>query len=59
MKQLTALKGLGKKRAQAIVSYRQAHGAFKSVAGLVKVKGIGQALLKKIYLKNQVKFTLS
>lgn len=39
--QLEALKGIGKKTAQAIVEYREQHGPFKSCDGLIKVKGIG------------------
>lgn len=40
-----ALDGVGLAKAQAIVTYRKAHGPFKSVAELTKVKGIGQATL--------------
>ena len=58
IQQLVALKGLGKKRARSIISYREAHGRFNSVADLVKVKGIGAALLKKIHKKNPVQFRL-
>lgn len=42
-----ALKGVGPKTAAAIVAYRGKHGPFKSVDDLVKVKGIGPALLEK------------
>ncbi|MFO7305337.1 MAG: helix-hairpin-helix domain-containing protein [Gammaproteobacteria bacterium] len=35
------LEGIGLSRAQAIVEYREKHGAFKSVEELRKVKGIG------------------
>ena len=41
------LKGIGEKKAQAIVSYRKEHGAFRSLHDLEKVKGIGPVLLKK------------
>jgi competence protein ComEA len=58
VKQLAALKGLGKKRARAIVAYRNVHGKFQSVSDLIKVKGIGEALLKKIHKKNPVQFSL-
>ena len=45
---LQTVKGIGPKRAQAIVSYRNKHGSFKTVADLAKVKGIGEKRLKKI-----------
>ncbi len=41
------LKGIGMKRAQAIVEYRQKHGPFKSAEELALVKGIGPAALAK------------
>lgn len=37
-----ALKGIGIKKAQAIVAYRDKHGKFKSADDLAKVKGIGK-----------------
>lgn len=43
--QLATLKGVGQKRAQAIVTYRKQHGAFKSVNDLIQVKGIGEKVL--------------
>ncbi len=45
---LQAVKGLGPKKAQAIVAYRNEHGAFKSLEDLTKVKGIGAKRLAKI-----------
>jgi competence protein ComEA len=42
------LKGVGPAKAKAIVEYRTAHGAFKSVDELRKVHGIGEKLLAKI-----------
>ena len=39
------LDGVGPARADAIVAYREANGAFPSVAALVNVKGIGEATL--------------
>ena len=44
--ELKALKGIGQKKAEAIVAYREANGAFKSVDELKKVKGIGDKILK-------------
>lgn len=41
------LQGVGLKRAQAIVEYRQKHGAFKSADELALVKGIGPAAIDK------------
>lgn len=41
------LKGVGLKRAQDIVEYRQKHGPFKSADELALVKGIGPAAIAK------------
>ncbi|CAH1526513.1 ComEA family DNA-binding protein [Vibrio harveyi] len=43
----TMLKGIGEKKAKDIVEYRNEHGPFKTVADLTKVKGIGDATVKK------------
>lgn len=40
-----SFKGIGQKRAQAIVSFRDTHGKFKSVADLSQVKGLGQSFV--------------
>lgn len=37
-----AMKGVGERKAAAIVSYREQHGPFASVYDLTKVKGIGR-----------------
>ncbi len=37
------LDGVGLKKAQAIIAYREANGPFADPAELVKVKGIGEA----------------
>lgn len=36
-----SMKGIGKKRAEAIVAYRQQHGPFKSLQELALVRGFG------------------
>ena len=46
VKELTALKGIGKKKAEAIVKYRKAH-CFQSIDELTKVKGIGKKTIEK------------
>jgi len=46
--QLTALPGIGEKRAQAILDMRKEKGGFKSVDELSEVKGIGPANLEKL-----------
>ncbi|WP_421192517.1 ComEA family DNA-binding protein [Aeromonas jandaei] len=44
--ELTNLKGIGDKKAQAIVDYREKQGKFTSVDQLVDVSGIGPATLE-------------
>jgi competence protein ComEA len=46
--QLTVVKGIGEKKAQAIIDYREVNGDFVELNELVNVKGIGQVTLKKI-----------
>ncbi|MFK7887252.1 MAG: ComEA family DNA-binding protein [Gammaproteobacteria bacterium] len=41
------LTGVGLKKAQAIVAYREAHGPFDDLADLAAVKGIGVKLLER------------
>jgi len=45
---LANIPGIGPKISEAIATYREANGAFKSVADLVNVEGIDAALLEKI-----------
>ena len=39
--------GVGIKRAEAIVKFREEHGPFESVDGLTQIKGIGMKLVEK------------
>lgn len=41
------LTGIGPKKAEAIVAYREANGPFKTVDDLLNVKGVGPATLDK------------
>jgi len=41
-----AIKGVGEKRAQAIVAYREANGPFKSVDDLTMVQGVGEKIVE-------------
>ena len=43
----TNIKGVGERKAEAIVQYRAKYGPFKSVDDLTKVKGIGTQLIEK------------
>jgi competence protein ComEA len=52
-----SFKGVGKKRAEAIIAYREAHQGFKSIEELAEVKGLGQRFveanreqLKEVYV---------
>ena len=45
---LTNLPGVGSRTAEKITAYRDAHGPFKSVDDLLKIKGIGPDKLEKI-----------
>jgi competence protein ComEA len=41
------LNGVGEAKAEAIVAYREEHGAFRSVDQLAQVKGIGLKIVEK------------
>jgi competence ComEA-like helix-hairpin-helix protein len=46
-KTLIGIKGVGVKRAQAIINYRKQHGTFKSVYALTELKGISKQMVDK------------
>jgi len=41
------LKGIGLKKEQAIIAYREANGAVKTIADLAKVKGVSDKTIEK------------
>lgn|SRR5690606_7627453 len=43
---LAQLKGVGLKKAEAIVAWREANGNFSTIEQLLEVKGIGEATLE-------------
>jgi comEA protein len=48
LNELQKLPQIGAKVAQRIVDYRKAHGKFKKIEELMKVKGIGEKTFKQI-----------
>lgn len=54
IEQLQQLHGIGQKKAEAIIEYRQKNGKFKSIDDIQLVKGIGPAL----FAKNKAKLAL-
>ena len=54
LEELQTIKGIGKKKAEAIVQYRKEHGVFRTKEDLLQVKGIGKKALEVI--ESQVTF---
>ena len=54
LEELQTIKGIGKKKAEAILQYRKEHGAFRTKEELLQVKGIGKKALEAI--ESQVTF---
>jgi competence protein ComEA len=48
VKELSALPGIGKKKAKAIITYRTQNGNFATLDDLKKVEGIGKKTFEKI-----------
>ena len=44
---LMSIKGIGEKRALAIVDYREQYGPFKSVDDLSEVRGVSESLIER------------
>jgi competence protein ComEA len=44
---MSVIKGVGEKKADAIIAYRNENGNFKSVDELSNIKGIGQSTIDK------------
>lgn len=53
-----SFKGIGKKRAEIIIAYRDTHHGFKSLKELADVKGFGQRFVDKNIEKLNEVFTL-
>ena len=49
---LSTLKGIGPKKAKAIIAYRDANGPFKSAEDLAHVKGIGEKSVTRLQANN-------
>jgi len=59
VKQLMTLKGIGVKKAQAIVFSRKQQGGFHSVNDLTRVKGLGQHFLQRLIQLNKGRIILN
>jgi competence protein ComEA len=54
-----SVKGIGQKRAEAVVKYREDHGKFKSIEDLAKVKGFGHRFVQSHLSKLKEVFTVN
>lgn len=52
-------KGIGKKRAKAIISYRETHSGIKSIEELAKIRGIGKSFVQKNLAALKASFSVS
>lgn len=57
--ELATLKGIGAKKAETILSYREVHGSFQSVDDLAKVKGIGLKTVARLQKNNPGRLVIS
>ncbi len=46
--ELESVKGIGPKKARAIIEHREKNGPFKSIDDLARVKGFGKASVEKL-----------
>lgn len=53
--ELVSVNGIGPKKAQAIIEYRNIHGKLKNFDELTKVKGFNQKSITKLQTKIEIK----
>ena len=58
LKALMTIHGIGEKKGQAIITYRQQHGPFKSVDDLTNVKGFSKNAIAKLEKNNPGKLVV-
>lgn len=54
-----SIKGIGQKRAEAIVKYREEHGNFKSIDELAQVRGLSSQFVANHLTQLQEVFTIN
>lgn len=59
IKQLASIKGVGEKRAERIVNYRDSHGEFTDINQLVNISGISNKSLQRIIQNNPGRLRLN